>query len=152
MILTSSHPSYQAYSKHRETLGKENELLRPGVCAQSGVVAYAASKGGIKALSRALAVDHARDGIRVNLVCPGSVDTPMLRWAAGVFGGRNEEDLVREWGRSHPLGRVAGAAEVAEVIAFLAGSSSSFVTGTETRVDGGLLATVPVVLPDQTAG
>lgn len=116
---------------------------------QAGVAAYAASKGGITALTRAMAIDHAAAGIRVNVVCPASVDTPMLRWAAERFSqGRPPEELVAEWGRSHPLGRVARPEEVAEVVAFLASDRASFVTGAEQRVDGGLLATLPVVLPD----
>jgi NAD(P)-dependent dehydrogenase (short-subunit alcohol dehydrogenase family) len=120
-----------------------------GLAAQRSVVAYAASKGGVLALTRAMAVDHALEGIRVNAVCPGSVDTPMLRWAADLYkGDRSADDLVEEWGRSHPMGRVAKPEEVAEVIAFLASDRASFVTGAEVKVDGGLLAGLPVVLPE----
>lgn len=115
---------------------------------QDRVAAYAASKGGVNALTKAMAVDHARDNIRVNVICPGSVDTPMLRYGADLHRGeRSTDDLIAEWGRSHPLGRVARPAEVAELAAFLASDRASFITGSEHRVDGGLLATVPVVLP-----
>jgi NAD(P)-dependent dehydrogenase (short-subunit alcohol dehydrogenase family) len=115
--------------------------------AQAAVVAYAASKGGVLALTKAIAVDHASDNIRCNAVCPGSVDTPMLRWAADLFKGDDtQEDTVRAWGRLHPLGRVARAEEVAEAIAFLVSARASFVTGTELKVDGGLLAQIPVVV------
>lgn len=115
---------------------------------QDRVAAYAASKGGVNALTKAMAVDHARDNIRVNVICPGSVDTPMLRYGADLHRGeRSADDLIAEWGRSHPLGRVARPAEVAELAAFLASDRASFITGSEHRVDGGLLATVPVVLP-----
>lgn len=118
--------------------------------AQKGVAAYAASKGGIVALTKAMAVDHAAEGIRVNAVCPASVDTPMLRWAADLFrGDRTVEEIVTSWGRMHPLGRVARPEEVAELIAFLASERSAFVTGGEYKIDGGLLATVPVLLPEQ---
>ncbi len=117
--------------------------------AQTGVVAYAASKGGVNALTRAMAVDHAADGIRVNAVCPGSVDTPMLRWAADKFKGEQSvEALIQSWGALHPLGRVATVEEVAEVITFLASPAASFVTGIEVRVDGGMLASLPVTLPE----
>lgn len=117
---------------------------------QTDVVAYAASKGAINALTRAIAVDHAHEQIRCNAVCPGSVDTPMLRASAERFAGdRRPDDLLGEWGRSHPLGRMARPEEVAEVCAFLAGPRSSFVTGTEMRVDGGLTAAVGVVLPGE---
>ncbi|MES9604745.1 SDR family oxidoreductase [Actinomadura sp. NPDC000929] len=117
--------------------------------SQDRVAAYSASKAAINALTRAVALDHAADGIRANVVCPGSVDTPMLRWAADLFrGDRGQDAQVAEWGRAHPLGRVAAPAEVAEVVAFLAGPRSSFVTGAEHRVDGGLLARNPTALPE----
>ncbi|NDU73016.1 SDR family oxidoreductase [Actinomadura sp. DSM 109109] len=116
--------------------------------SQDRVAAYSASKAAINGLTRAVALDHAADGIRANTVCPGSVDTPMLRWAADLFRGETAQDAqVEEWGRAHPLGRVAAPAEVAEVVAFLAGPRSSFVTGAEHRVDGGLLARNPAALP-----
>jgi NAD(P)-dependent dehydrogenase (short-subunit alcohol dehydrogenase family) len=117
--------------------------------AQKGAAAYVASKGGVLALTKAMALDHAAAGIRVNAVCPGSVDTPMLRWAASLFGGdRSEDAVIAEWGRMHPLGRVATPDEVAEAIAFLASDRAAFVTGTELKVDGGLLAQIAVVLPE----
>jgi NAD(P)-dependent dehydrogenase (short-subunit alcohol dehydrogenase family) len=116
---------------------------------QTGVAAYAASKGALSSLARAMALDHTRDGIRVNSVAPGSVDTPMLRWAADRFRGDDSVDaMVETWGRAHPLGRVADPAEVAAAIAFLASGDASFVTGAELRVDGGLLAGQPVEIPE----
>jgi NAD(P)-dependent dehydrogenase (short-subunit alcohol dehydrogenase family) len=117
--------------------------------SQKGVAAYTASKGGINALTRAMALDHADENIRVNAVCPGSVDTPMLRWAADLFKGeKTAEETVEGFGKMHPLGRVARPDEVAEVISFLASPKASFVTGGEYKVDGGLLAALGVTLPE----
>jgi len=119
------------------------------IASQVGVAAYTASKGGINALTRAMAIDHAEENIRVNAVCPGSVDTPMLRWAADLFKGENTVGAtVEDWGRMHPLGRVARPEEVAEVICFLASPRASFVTGADYLVDGGLLAALGVRLPE----
>jgi NAD(P)-dependent dehydrogenase (short-subunit alcohol dehydrogenase family) len=119
--------------------------------SQSAVAAYAASKGALDALVRAMAIDEASTGVRVNAVCPGSVDTPMLRASARRFSDGSDDGaqgLVEEWGRMHPLGRVARPREIAEVICFLAGPGASFVTGEDIRVDGGLLASIAVALPD----
>jgi NAD(P)-dependent dehydrogenase (short-subunit alcohol dehydrogenase family) len=117
--------------------------------SQKGVAAYTASKGGVNALTRAMALDHAQENIRANAVCPGSVDTPMLRWAADLFkGSKSAEETVKDWGKAHPLGRVATPEEVAEVIAFLASPRARFVTGSEYKVDGGLLAALGVGLPE----
>ena len=123
------------------------------LACQTNVAAYAASKGGLNALTRSMALDFANDRIRVNAVCPGSVDTPMLRASAAQFGGgRPVEEVVRAWGTSHPLGkghgRVCSAAEVAEVIAFLLSDRASFMTGAEVKVEGGLLARLGVTLPE----
>jgi NAD(P)-dependent dehydrogenase (short-subunit alcohol dehydrogenase family) len=117
--------------------------------SQRGAAAYVASKGAINALTRAMAVDHAHENIRVNAVCPGSIDTPMLRWAVDLFrGDRRPEELIDEWGRSHPLGRIGRPEEVGDVIAFLAGPGASFITGADIKVDGGLTAQAAVVLPE----
>ena len=117
--------------------------------SQTGVAAYTASKGGINALTRAMALDHAGENIRVNAVCPASVDTPMLRWSADLFkGDKSVEETLEDWGTMHPVGRVARPEEVAEVIAFLAGPRASFVTGGDYKVDGGMLAALGVRLPE----
>jgi NAD(P)-dependent dehydrogenase (short-subunit alcohol dehydrogenase family) len=117
---------------------------------QAGVAAYAASKGALNALTRSMAIDEAGHHVRVNAVCPGSVDTPMLRRSAALFSDGSRQGVQRtidEWGRAHPLGRVAQPAEVAQVVSFLASPRASFVTGEDIRVDGGLLASVAVRLP-----
>jgi NAD(P)-dependent dehydrogenase (short-subunit alcohol dehydrogenase family) len=117
--------------------------------SQKGVAAYTASKGAINALTRAMALDHAQENIRVNAVCPASVDTPMLRWAANLFkGDKSVGETVEDWGGMHPLGRVARPEEVAEVITFLASPRASFVTGGDYKVDGGMLAALGVALPE----
>jgi NAD(P)-dependent dehydrogenase (short-subunit alcohol dehydrogenase family) len=122
--------------------------------AQGGVVAYSATKGALNAMVRAMAIDEAPHGVRVNTVCPGSVDTPMLRASARLFGDGSEPGTQRtidDWGRSHPLGRVAQPGEVAELVAFLASPRASFVTGEDIRVDGGLLAGLAVTIQDPAA-
>lgn len=126
-----------------------------GRATQSNVAAYAAAKGALNALVRSMAVDEAPNGVRVNAVCPGSVDTPMLRRSAELFTDGSAGAVTRlldDWGRDHPLGRIARPREVAEVIAFLAGARAAFVTGVDVPVDGGLLAKLAVALPRDTAG
>jgi NAD(P)-dependent dehydrogenase (short-subunit alcohol dehydrogenase family) len=117
---------------------------------QNNVAAYTASKGALNALVRSMAVDEAPYGVRVNAVCPGSVDTPMLRASAAQFSDGTDEAIERTvaaWGSAHPLGRVAQPREVAEVVAFLASARASFVTGEEIRVDGGLAVRLSAEVP-----
>jgi NAD(P)-dependent dehydrogenase (short-subunit alcohol dehydrogenase family) len=111
-----------------------------GFASQTRVAAYVASKGGVIAMTRTMALDHAPQKIRVNCVCPGSVDTSMLRWAAGLFSPDDPAGAVESWGQAHPLGRVANPSEIAEVVLFLASDAASFMTGSAVVVDGGLLA------------
>ncbi|WP_054311683.1 glucose 1-dehydrogenase [Mesorhizobium sp. 1M-11] len=117
--------------------------------SQAGVAAYTASKGAINALVRAMALDHAADNITVNAVCPASIDTPMLRWAADLHKGQMSQDqLIEQWGKGHPLGRVGKAEEVAELVAFLASDKARFITGADIKIDGGTMAKLGIVLPD----
>jgi len=104
---------------------------------QRGVAAYTTGKHALIGLTRSMALDFARDGVRVNAVAPGSVDTPMLRWAVGL--DKNPEALMKAVHAMHPLGRIAQPREVAEAVAFLASERASFVTGATLVVDGGLL-------------
>ena len=100
--------------------------------------AYAASKAAIVNLTRTMALDHAREGVRINAVCPGSVDTEMIHDAWQKYG--NVEEAQRVWAEKHPLGRIARAEEVAHAILFLASEESSFITGVALPVDGGITA------------
>lgn len=120
--------------------------------SQANVVAYCASKGAVVAMTRAMAIDHAGEQIRVNVVLPGSVDTPMLRASAHGIDPDDPESVIREWGRAHPLGRVGSPAEIAEVCVFLVSPLASFVTGAEIRVDGGVLAGVALAAPSGADG
>lgn len=104
------------------------------------IPAYAASKGGIVSMTRTLALDHASDGIRVNCVLPGSVDTAMLRASASRRSPEDPEAALAEWGRRHPIGHVLSAESVANAILFLASDDASAMTGAIVTVDGGLTA------------
>ena len=97
--------------------------------------AYCASKGAVVSLTRALAVDHVNDGVRVNAVCPGTVDTPWVRRLVGEVGESLDELTARQ-----PLGRLGTAEEIAEAVAYLASDAASFVTGSVLVIDGGLSA------------
>jgi NAD(P)-dependent dehydrogenase (short-subunit alcohol dehydrogenase family) len=117
--------------------------------SQAGVAAYTASKGAINALVRAMALDHAADNITVNAVCPASVDTPMLRWAADQWkGDRSQDEMIALWGKGHPLGRVGKASEIADLVAFLASDQARFITGADIKIDGGTMAKLGIVLPE----
>jgi len=100
-----------------------------------GRIAYNASKGALVAMTRSMAVDLAPRGIRVNCVCPGGTDTPMLRDEAARLTALG---VVRSGGeRAHPLGRIAQPEEVANAVLFLASDEASFITGVVLPVDGG---------------
>ena len=110
------------------------------LASQQNVLAYTVSKHGLLGLTRSMAMDFAKENIRVNCVCPGTVDTPMLKWAASL--DPNPQSVYDACNAMHPLGRIAAPREIAEVVAFLAHESSSFVTGAIWTVDGGLLTQI----------
>jgi NAD(P)-dependent dehydrogenase (short-subunit alcohol dehydrogenase family) len=97
---------------------------------------YCASKGGLVLLTKAMAKDHARDGLRVNAVCPGDVDTPMLAAEAEATGVEIDEYL-EEASDAVPSGRVAEPEEVASLTLFLASDAASHINGTAIPIDGG---------------
>ncbi|HXY49145.1 MAG TPA: SDR family NAD(P)-dependent oxidoreductase [Terriglobales bacterium] len=106
-----------------------------GIVGGDKAVAYCASKGGVVLMTKAMAIDHGRRGIRVNCICPGDVDTPMLPADAKLRGLAWDEYMAGCANR--PLGRVGTAAEIAKAVLFLASDDSSFMTGAALVVDGG---------------
>jgi NAD(P)-dependent dehydrogenase (short-subunit alcohol dehydrogenase family) len=102
-------------------------------CAHAA--AYVSSKGGVTLLTRSMAIDHARQGVRVNAICPGPTDTPMLRKAL-------TPDQLDAFARTFPMGRLGQPQEIAGAALFLASDDSSFVTGSLLYVDGGQTAEV----------
>ena len=106
-----------------------------GIRGNFSHIAYSASKGGVVALTRSLAMDHAEENIRVNAVCPGTVNTPLV--ASMLWNFSSHEEALEAARRKHPMGRIAEPEEVGSLIAFLAGPGASFMTGMAVPVDGG---------------
>lgn len=102
------------------------------------VSGYAATKGALVSAVKASALDLGADGIRVNVVLPGSVDTPMLRASAIVRSPEDPQKQIDSWGSVHPLGKILGPEEVANAIIFLGSPLASGITGAMLIVDGGL--------------
>ena len=109
-----------------------------GLMSQPNVAAYAASKGAVIAMTRTMALDHAKDNIRANSLCPGSINTPMLRSSAELFSPEDPKSALNEWGDLHALGRIGTPGEMAQVALFLASDAASFMTGAAVVADGGL--------------
>ncbi len=105
--------------------------------AVNNSAAYVAAKHALLGITRSIALDFASRNIRANCVCPGAVDTPMLRATAEMTG--SPEEMIQALGRMHALGRIARPEEIANAIAFLVSDEASFITGTSLIVDGGLL-------------
>ncbi len=116
-----------------------NNASVQGLQSQKRVPAYAASKGGVLSLTRQLALDYAEHHIRVLAICPGTIDTEMVRASAAMQGGDVEETL-RKWGKMHPIGRIGTGQDIANVVLFLASDRASFMTGEYVCVDGGYMA------------
>jgi NAD(P)-dependent dehydrogenase (short-subunit alcohol dehydrogenase family) len=105
---------------------------------------YCATKGAILALTKAMAIDHGRDGIRVNCICPGYIDAGL---AAGYFDAQTDPAAARAGaGKLHALGRIGLPREVARMAVYLAGDDASFITGSAFTVDGGFSAGLPPAL------
>lgn len=109
---------------------------------QHKVLAYATSKGAVHAMTRAMAMDCAKDLVRVNSVSPGSIRTPLLEYGAGQLAGPGQtvDDMIAEFGKSHPIGRVGTTEETGSLISYLCSDEAGFITGTDLRIDGGLTA------------
>jgi NAD(P)-dependent dehydrogenase (short-subunit alcohol dehydrogenase family) len=112
-----------------------NMASAAGLVGLRNRVAYSASKGAVIAMTRALAVDHVADGVRVNAVCPGTVDSPWVRRLVEEIGESLEALRARQL-----MGRLGTTEEIAAAVAYLASDEASFVTGTAFVVDGGLTA------------
>lgn len=114
---------------------------------QYNVLGYATTKGAVHALTRAMAVDCARHGVTVNSISPGSVRTPLLEYGAGQIAaaqGKTMDEVIADFGRGHPVGRIGEAEEVADLVVFLCSEKARFITGADIRIDGGLTAWIGV--------
>jgi meso-butanediol dehydrogenase/(S,S)-butanediol dehydrogenase/diacetyl reductase len=107
-----------------------------GTAGDYGMSPYNAAKAGVINLTRSVALECARDGIRVNCVCPGGIDTRVTQ----VLAGERADEVRRAMAAVHPLGRMGDADEIANAILFLASDEASFITGAALVADGGLTA------------
>lgn len=103
------------------------------------LVAYCASKGGLLLMTKAMALDHAKQGVRINIVCPTVIDTPMVDSLARQLGNPADEQR-RIYDASVPSGRMIAPQEVADSVLFLASDKASHITGTSLAIDGGVTA------------
>lgn len=111
-----------------------------GSVGSAGVPAYCASKGAVSQLTRSMAVEHIQQGVRVNALCPGTTDTPLVR-AQGVDRTPEEQAAAQErFNMRYPAGRMAEAEEIADAAVYLASDRSAFVVGAELMIDGGYTA------------
>jgi NAD(P)-dependent dehydrogenase (short-subunit alcohol dehydrogenase family) len=117
-----------------------------GIEGTEGGTAYNASKGGVVMLTKSMAIDYGRRGIRVNCICPGGIDTPLLRDVTEADGLEIYRDTLRD---HHLLGRFGRPDEIAAAAAFLASEDASFITGHALVVDGGFTAGLRVGLLEQ---
>lgn len=108
-----------------------------GSVGAAGVVAYCATKGAVHQMTRAMALDHVNDGIRINAVCPGEVNTPML---ASERSEPVTPDLMQRLAGTVPMGRLAEPVEIARVVLFLASDAASYMTGSLVTIDAGYTA------------
>jgi NAD(P)-dependent dehydrogenase (short-subunit alcohol dehydrogenase family) len=109
-----------------------------GLAGIAGQAPYAPGKGAVVQMTRQLAVEYSAKGVRVNCVCPGTVDTPLLRHGMAMSG--DPEAFLRMLVEGHPIGRIGRAEEIAAAVVFLASDDASFVTGAILPVDGGYTA------------
>ena len=107
-----------------------------GLVGGKKATAYCASKGGMVLMTKSMALDHAHEGIRINAICPGDVETPML-YAEGAARGLEPDQALREAARASPTGKVTSAADVAALVVFLASEAASQITGAALSIDGG---------------
>ena len=115
-----------------------NNSSDAGLVGNRACAAYCASKGGVTIMTKAMALDYAKDNIRVNCVNPGVIDTPMV--AREVEMAPDREKYVEQMNADHPIGRIGTPEEVAKAVLFLVSDESSFVTGAALSIDGGLTA------------
>jgi NAD(P)-dependent dehydrogenase (short-subunit alcohol dehydrogenase family) len=106
-----------------------------GIMGLENMTAYCASKGGVILLTKSMALEYAKKGIRVNCICPGAIDTPMVEREVQL--SNDPEQARRAFVSKHPIGRLGTPAEIAQAALFLASNRSSFITGESLVVDGG---------------
>jgi 2-keto-3-deoxy-L-fuconate dehydrogenase len=123
--------------------GKGNIINIASVAALIAVerrLAYCASKGTVLALTRAIAIDYAAQGIRANAICPGTVDTPMIRGYVGKYFSEDVEGTIETLHARQPVGRMGRVEEIAALAVYLASDESAFLTGAAIPIDGGWTA------------
>ena len=132
-------PFYLSRAAMPQLLQNEGSIINIasdwGVRGGARAVAYCASKGGLVLMTRAMARDHAADGVRINAICPGDIDTPMLTSEARAKG-IDEDEYIEQAAAAIPSGRVGTPEEVAALALFLAGDAATHINGTAMLIDG----------------